>query len=142
MRAHQRVHLKIQKKTMMMRIKGKNLEVLNKVDLKELIPELDNLAAISLSDVPVGWTVMVTTENSNYEITVLDPKMAKVSVKGGYFDKRDKSNITTVIGSTFGGSSVVQSMIVEGLFMEFGNRVTTSKVKDFKLISPTGSAEV
>jgi len=26
--------------------------------------------------------------------------------------------------------------------MEFGNRVTTSKVKDFKLISPTGSAEV
>jgi hypothetical protein len=33
-------------------------------------------------------------------------------------------------------------MIVEGLFMEFGNLVTTSKVKDFKLISPSGSAEV
>ena len=119
------------------------ITVLTRVDLEEIIPGLDQLATLSIGDVPTGWTVIVTTENSRYEITILDPGQAKVSVKGGYFDRKKKSQVvTTLTGSTFGGSSVVQNMIVEGLFMEFGNLVTTSKVKDFKLISPSGSAEV
>ncbi len=114
-------------------------KVLKKINFDDLAPTLKERAKLVIPELPQDWIVKVWTENSLYEIKLIDPAQSVVSVTGGHFDRKGVSPIeTTITGSTFGGTSVVMNTIVEGLFLEFGNHVTTSGIKKFQIIQPDG----
>ncbi|MBT4382828.1 MAG: hypothetical protein HOD28_04380 [Candidatus Marinimicrobia bacterium] len=110
-----------------------------KINFDELAPSIKKRAKLLISEIPKNWIIKVWTENSLYEIRLVNPVQSVVSVTGGHFDRKGNSPLsTTIAGSTFGGTSVVMNTIVEGLFLEFGNHVTTSRIKKFQIIQPDG----
>ena len=72
---------------------------------------------IGLTDVDVFTTLVVQTDNSVYQITILQPHAREVLVKGGaFFPKRTRACLS---GSSFGGSCLKLGWVGIGLHMEF-----------------------
>ncbi|MEE2775489.1 MAG: hypothetical protein VYE73_01820 [Acidobacteriota bacterium] len=78
--------------------------------------------------------LVVHTENTAYEITVLDPRSLRILVQGGsYFPHPTPALLE---GSSFGGSLLKQGWIGAGLRMEIcaeGLRVVTSRVQSIEV---------
>ena len=72
---------------------------------------------ISLTDVDAFTTLMVRTDNSVYQITILQPYAREVVVQGGaFFPERTRACLS---GSSFGGSCLKLGWVGVGLHMEF-----------------------
>ena len=102
--------------------------------LGAIVKQTDQLAAVRKNELRFGDRVVVTTRNSTYSIHVL--KNEQYAISGGWVDKEGLSPMTTNInGCTWGGSAIkVDIVAAYGLHLEFGNRVVTSRIKEFNVV--------
>jgi hypothetical protein len=106
--------------------------------------------ALQVADVPVvrksglalGDCLIVRTRNSSYRIVSLGDGRFRVS--GGWFDRTGASPATlTINGCTWGGTAIHADVAAApGLFLEFGNRVLTTRIQEFRLIPAAASDRV
>jgi len=78
----------------------------------------------------------VTTRNTEYKITVVEPRDWQVLVQGGRFFPTER--IAYLCGSGFGGTLLKVAWIGIGLCCELsteGQRVVTSPVQDFRVLT-------
>ena len=90
--------------------------------------------AVTKSDLQFGDRVIVTTRNSVYTLYALGGD--GFAVTGGWFDQQgDGSGAITVNGCTYGGSMIRQDVVAaRGLFLEFGNGVSTTRIKNVRVV--------
>ncbi len=90
--------------------------------------------AVRKSDLQFGDRVIVTTRNSVYTLCTLGGDSFAVS--GGWFDRNGEAPTTvTVAGCTYGGRMIRQDVVAaRGLFMEFGNRVSTTRIRRVRVV--------
>ena len=102
--------------------------------LQNIVNQCDNLIGIKKNTLQKGDHVILKTQNSVYNIRVDDNGHYYVS--GGWFDKNSLSPMKVKMnGCTWGGSVIKNDIIAaNGLFVEFSNRVITSKIKTFYVI--------
>jgi len=81
-----------------------------------------------------GDQVIVKTRNSIYSL--LSVGDGTFAVSGGWFDKNTGAPATISInGCTYGGSALLQDVLAgPGLFLEFGNRVSTTRIRDVQIV--------
>jgi len=90
--------------------------------------------AIRKQDLRFGDRVIVRTRNSVYELWAQGGDA--FTVTGGWFDKNHDGPVTvSVNGCTYGGSMIRHDVVAAaGLFLEFGNSVSTTRIRDVELI--------
>ena len=88
------------------------------------------MAAVRKADLRWGDRVIVTTRNSVYSLLVVED--GTFWVTGGWFDRNSCSPRRVWInGCTFGGSAIWTDVVAApGLFLEFDNRVTTTRIRE------------
>jgi hypothetical protein len=103
-------------------------------DLRSLVEKLSCFGGVRKSDLHQGDWVLVQTRNSTYSIYCLGEDL--YSVSGGWFDRKGLAPATTTInGCTFGGHVIHTGMVAaRGLFLEFGNKVVTTRIQDIRVI--------
>ncbi len=85
--------------------------------LDGFVEEVSRTEGIGLIDVDAFTTLVVHTENSVYQVTILKPHAKEVLVQGGaFFPVRTKACLN---GSSFGGSCLKLGWVGLGLRMEF-----------------------
>jgi len=96
--------------------------------LAALAAETDRLDAITRRNLRVGDWLIVTTRNSVYSLCLLED--GSYSVAGGWFDRQGLSpHHVGVSGCTFGGRAINREILAApGLFLEFDNQVTTTRI--------------
>ena len=102
--------------------------------LESRVESARTLEAVRKADLRSGDWVLVTTRNSVYLLCVLDD--GRYSVSGGWFDRQGRSPQTiTINGCTWGGSAIKSDVVAaRGLFLEFGNRVVTTRIRDVRVV--------
>ncbi len=102
--------------------------------LGAIVKQTDQLAAVRKNDLRFGDRVVVTTCNSTYSIHVL--KNGQFAISGGWVDKEGLSPLRTHIhGCTWGGSAIKVDIVAAcGLHLEFGNRMVTSRIRQFNVV--------
>jgi hypothetical protein len=103
-------------------------------NLEAIIDQADRFEGVRKADLRSGDWVLVTTKNSLYSICVLGNDL--YSVSGGWFDREGKSPATTTInGCTWGGTAIKTDIVAgRGLFLEFGNQVLTTRIRNVRVI--------
>lgn len=105
------------------------------------IEDAARIRVVRKADFQMGDRLLIETRNSSYEITSLGNGL--VRVRGGWFDRKGLGPVTTTIsGCTWGGTAIHSDVAAgDGLFLEFGNRVVTTRIRRFRLIPaiPTDS---
>jgi hypothetical protein len=96
--------------------------------------------AVRKSDLQLGDRVIVRTRNSVYSLWALGGDTFAVS--GGWFDRNsDTPTTVTVNGCTYGGSLIRYNVVAApGLFLEFGNSVSTTRIREVRVIRWNGNA--
>ena len=102
--------------------------------LEARIEEASWLEFVRKQDLQPGDCVRVTTRNSLYSIWVLGDGL--YSVSGGWFDRQGVSPLRIRInGCTWGGSAIKYDVVAaRGLFLEFGNSVLTTRIRQIQVI--------
>ena len=117
--------------------------------MSQLLPTLearamdaDRLDAVRKNELVRGDSVLVQTKNSVYAILALGD--GHYSVSGGWFDRNGGSGqVVTINGCTWGGSAIKQDIVAaRGLFLEFGNRVVTTRIRDILVIRAGGDKPI
>ena len=89
---------------------------------------------VGLADLDPITTLLVRTENSLYQITVLQPRRTAVLVQGGqFFPETTRASLD---GSSFGGSMLKMAWVGIGLYMEFhyaGGWIIISRVRSIAI---------
>lgn len=84
-------------------------------------------------DLEPGDCVIVSTKNSVYRLQALGGDLFHAS--GGWFDRTSSGGTVTINGCTLGGSVLCTSIVAAtGLFLEFGNRVCTTRIQDVRVV--------
>jgi len=84
-------------------------------------------------DLRLGDRVVVTTKNSVYRLDSLGGDLFHVS--GGWFDRPTAPRLVTVNGCTFGGTAICTDIVAApGLFLEFGNLVSTTRIREVRVV--------
>ena len=84
-------------------------------------------------DLEPGDCVIVTTKNSVYRLQAQGGNLFHVS--GGWFDRNSSPRLITVNGCTFGGLAICTDVVAaEGLFLEFGNNVSTTRIQNVRVV--------
>jgi len=99
-----------------------------------LVAESDRLPAVTRKDLRSGDWIVVTTCNSVYSLCLLED--GTYSVAGGWFDRQGVSpQRVGVNGCTFGGRAIKSDVVAApGLFLEFDNRVTTTRIQEARVL--------
>ena len=85
--------------------------------LDGIVEAVSQADGIGLTDVEAFTTLVVQTENSVYQVTILKPHAREVLVQGGaFFPDRRRACLS---GSSFGGSCLKMGWVGLGLHMEF-----------------------
>jgi hypothetical protein len=102
--------------------------------LGAIVDHISHLDVVRKDDLQLGDQVLVTTRNSTYSIHVLQEGL--YSVSGGWFDQMGQSPSKVAInGCTWGGRAIKLDIVAaNGLHLEFGNQVVTSRIKKFQVI--------
>jgi len=97
--------------------------------------------AVQKDDLQCGDQVIVRTRNSVYSLCSLGGDT--FSVAGGWFDRHgDTPTTVTVNGCTYGGSLIRYNVVAApGLFLEFGNSVSTTRIRDVRVVR-SGALEI
>ncbi len=103
--------------------------MIGRKSLDSLTRQAEKLRGVKRSDLGLGDCVIVRTRNSSYSILNLGNGQYRVT--GGWFDRMGVSPATTTIsGCTWGGSAIKTDLVAgQGLFLEFGNRVLTTRIQ-------------
>lgn len=84
-------------------------------------------------DLDPGDCVIVSTKNSVYYLQALGGDLFAVS--GGWFSKEPCPQPVVVNGCTYGGSVIHTDIVAaRGLFLEFGNSVSTTRIQDVRVL--------
>lgn len=84
-------------------------------------------------DLEPGDCVIVSTKNSVYRLQAQGGNLFYVS--GGWFDRNSSPHLVTVNGCTFGGLAICTDVIAaKGLFLEFGNSVSTTRIQNVRVV--------
>ena len=115
------------------RLKKASLNTGSQQNRREII-QIICLSGVRKNDLRFGHRVVVNTCNSTYSIHVL--KNEQYAISGGWVDKEGLSPMTTNInGCAWGGSAIKVDIVAAcGLHLEFGNRVVTSRIKEFDVV--------
>src|SRR6266508_2219673 len=92
------------------------------------------LEGVALTALEACDTIHMRTRNSDYEITLLDPKSGRSLVRGGECFAEPVE--ATVSGSTFGGCMLKAGWLGVGLRMEIyanGQRTVTSPIQALRV---------
>ncbi len=110
--------------------------------LEERSEQASRLEQVRRRDLRSGDWILVTTRNSRYAICTLDDDSYLVS--GGWFDRKGLSPQKIGIhGCTWGGSALKHDIVAaRGLFLEFGNRVLTTRIQQVRVIRRSDSESV
>jgi hypothetical protein len=110
--------------------------------LSTLTTHSASIRAVRKTDLQMGDRLVVHTRNSAYHIVSLGGGLFRVS--GGWFSRKGMDAATmTISGCTWGGSAIHVDLVAGlGLFLEFGNRVLTTRIRDFHLIPAVDQATV
>jgi hypothetical protein len=102
--------------------------------LDDRVQQLPFLEAVEKRELAAGDWVFVTTKNSVYAICVIGN--GQYSVSGGWFDREGRSPQRVGInGCTWGGSLIKEDIVAaRGLFLEFANRVLTTRIQDVRVV--------
>ena len=96
--------------------------------------EVSRADGIGLADLDPITTLLVRTENSLYQITVVQPRQTDVLVQGGeFFPETTPARLSE---SSFGGSCLKMAWVGIGLRMEFhydGGWIITSCVRSISI---------
>lgn len=97
--------------------------------LSAIVDHSRQLDPVRKRDLRQGDWIVVTTRNSTYSICVVGPELYTVS--GGWFDRQSGAPFTVAVnGCTWGGSAIKSDILAApGLFLEFGNRVRTTRIQ-------------
>jgi hypothetical protein len=103
-------------------------------ELQNMVDRCEGLIEIKKSQLQKGDLVFLKTKNSIYKIKADDE--GQYIVSGGWFDKNSQSPLRVKINGCTWGGSVIKSDIIAacGLFLEFGNRVVTSRIEKYFVI--------
>jgi hypothetical protein len=96
--------------------------------------EVEQIRTIRKADLKLGDCLVIETRNSLYRLVCLGQGLFRVS--GGWFNRKGLAPMTTTInGCTWGGSAIHAELAAgHGLFLEFGNKVLTTRIRGFTLI--------
>lgn len=93
----------------------------------------DQLPVTRKQDLEPGDCVIVSTKNSVYRLQALGGNLFHAS--GGWFDRTPSPCTVSVNGCTFGGSAICTDIVAAvGLFLEFGNNVSTTRIRDVRVL--------
>ena len=106
--------------------------------LDALVRGLGHIDGVRREDLDPGDRIIVSTRNSIYCIHALEDDLFLVA--GGWFDiQGDSPQQIAVNGCTLGGTAILSDLIAApGLFLEFGNRVKTTRIRKVRLIRRAG----
>jgi hypothetical protein len=109
--------------------------------LGAVVDDARRSGAVRKDDLSFGDRVIVRTRNSIYSLWALGGDTFAVS--GGWFDKHGDTPATvTVNGCTYGGSLIRHDVVAApGLFLEFGNTVSTTRIRDVRVIRWNGPGD-
>lgn len=110
---------------------------LSKVRLRTvnaILEQVPRCQSVRKTDLRRGDRLRVETENSVYDISVLED--ATYSISGGWFDRQGISPVRiSIAGCTWGGTVIKNDIVAAcGLHLEFGNRVVTSRIREVHVI--------
>jgi hypothetical protein len=102
--------------------------------LAALAAEAERPGVVLRADLRSGNWLVVTTRNSVYSLCLLGD--GRYSVAGGWFDRQGLSPLAIgVNGCTFGGRAIHREILAApGLFLEFDNQVTTTRIREARVI--------
>ncbi len=102
------------------------------VDLTALFRFAERAAAVRKSELRPGDWVMVRTKNSVYVIG--RDLEGRCTVSGGWFERAHRTPYPVEInGCTWGGSAIhTELLAAPGLFLEFANRVRTTRIQEVR----------
>lgn len=97
--------------------------------LGTIVDHSQQLETVHKGDLHHGDWVVVLTKNSTYSICFVGEDLYAVS--GGWFDRQSAAPLTVAVnGCTWGGSAIKSDILAApGLFLEFGNRVRTTRIQ-------------
>ncbi len=102
--------------------------------LDGIVEAVSQADGIGLTDVDVFTTLVMRTDNSVYQITILRPQARDVLVQGGaFFPERTHARLR---GSSFGGSCLKIGWVGVGFHLEFhaeDQRIITSHVRSIRV---------
>lgn|SRR5262249_2868243 len=114
-----------------------------------MVQSLDQLVAaaavtegVRAADVAPGDSVVVHTRNSVYVLRV--NAAGTFDVEGGWFAREQATGSRVrVLGCTWGGSALLTGMIAApGMFLEFDNRVRTTRIREVRHLRLAPAATV
>jgi hypothetical protein len=99
-----------------------------------ILEQMPQCQSVRKTDLRRGDRLRVETENSVYDIAVLEDATYRIS--GGWFDRQGMSPVRiSISGCTWGGTVIKNDIVAAcGLHMEFGNRVVTSRIREVRVI--------
>jgi len=101
--------------------------------LGAIVDHSQHLEPVRKADLGHGDWVVVTTKNSTYSICAVGEEQYVVT--GGWFDRNAGARLVTVNGCTYGGRAIRQDIVAAlGLFLEFGNSVTTTRIQNVRVL--------
>jgi len=102
--------------------------------LAAIVEQSRECDAVRKGDLNCGDQVIVRTRNSVYSLWAMGD--GTFAVTGGWFDKQKVSPMTVGInGCTYGGSVIRHDVVAApGLFLEFANNVSTTRIKEARIV--------
>jgi hypothetical protein len=103
------------------------------VELSALARAAEDLQGVRRSELAPGDRVTVGTRNSIY--TLIAAADGTFTAAGGWFARQGNGPTTVkVVGCTAGGHAVFADLVAaEGLFLEFDNGVTTTRIRSVRV---------
>lgn len=98
------------------------------------------LDGVWAEDLQPGDRVIVRTRNSVYSL--LARADGTFDATGGWFTREQQSGDgLRIAGCTWGGTALLTRMIAApGMYLEFGNSVRTTRIREVRLLRPAGAA--
>jgi hypothetical protein len=104
------------------------------LNLGKIVEQNDEIQKVLKCSLDFGDYVFVKTHNSVYSIC--KRKDGLFEIRGGWFDRKGLSPaVLSIRGCTWGGSIINLGVVAaRGLFLEFGNNLTTSPIRKIVVI--------
>ncbi|MGD8375031.1 MAG: hypothetical protein PVF68_02740 [Acidobacteriota bacterium] len=102
--------------------------------LRAIVDHARDVEGVRKADLSLGDWVVVKTRNSTYSLRFLGGELYAAS--GGWFDRHGPApHHVTITGCTWGGTAIKHDLIAApGLFLEFGNQVKTTRIREVQVI--------
>jgi len=107
--------------------------------LTGIVDHVSSFEPVRKADLRRGDQLLIATVNSLYSISVLDD--GAYLIRGGWFDRQGASPaLVSIAGCTWGGSVIKTDIVAAcGLYLEFGNRLVTSRIRAIRLVRDEAS---